>query len=56
MLQQVFKESDWLSKITIEDKRAITPLLHEHINPYGIFVLDLSSRLAINHPALKEAA
>lgn len=56
MLQQVFKESSWLSKITIEDKRAITPLLHEHINPYGIFILDLSSRLAINHPALREAA
>ena len=40
----------------IEDKRAITPLLHEHINPYGVFVLDLNSRLAIKHPSLKEAA
>jgi len=56
MLQQIFKESNWLSKITIEDKRAITPLLHEHINPYGVFVLDLNSRLAIKHPSLKEAA
>lgn len=56
MLQQIFKESNWLPKITIEDKRAITPLLHEHINPYGVFVLDLNSRLAIKHPALKEAA
>jgi len=56
MLQQIFKESNWLPKISIEDKRAITPLLHEHINPYGVFVLDLNSRIAIKHPALKEAA
>ena len=56
MLQQVIKESDWLPKMTIEDKRAITPLLHEHINPYGLFIIDLNSRLAVKHPTLKLAA
>lgn len=58
MLQQVFDESNWLAKVTLEDKRAITPLLHEHINPYGLFILNLDTRLAINHPnyTLKEAA
>jgi TnpA family transposase len=56
MLQQVIKGSDWLSKMTLEDKRAITPLLHEHINPYGTFILDLEKRLAIHHPKRKEAA
>ncbi len=50
MLQQVLQESDWISKMTLEDKRAITPLLCEHINPYGVFVLDLKKRLAINDP------
>lgn len=28
MLQQVIKESHWPDKIALEDKQAITPLLH----------------------------
>ena len=56
MLQQVIKESNWLDKMALEDKRAITPLLHEHLNPYGVFLLNLDTRLAVNHPTLKEAA
>ena len=56
MLQHVLKESGWIDKLTIEDKRAITPLLHEHINPYGLFLIDLSTRLNINAPDIKEAA
>lgn len=51
MLQQILVESTrWLERMTDEDKRAITPLLSEHINPYGIFLLDLNKRLPINHP------
>jgi len=55
MLQQVLIESGWLDKMTLEDKRAITPLLSEHINPYGVFLLDLNKRLPINHPLLQAA-
>ena len=50
MLQRILVESRWLERMTDEDKRAITPLLSEHINPYGIFLLDLNKRLPINHP------
>ncbi|MBT5419507.1 MAG: Tn3 family transposase, partial [Candidatus Cloacimonetes bacterium] len=56
MLQQVIHESHWLPRLTLEDKRAITPLLHKHINPYGLFLLDLSTRLPINHSTFIEAA
>jgi len=56
MLQQIIKESNWLDKMTIEDKRATTPLLHEHLNPYGVFLLNLDTRLAVNHPDFKEVA
>ena len=56
MVQQLLAESKVLKKLTIEEKRAITPLLHEHINPYGIFPLDLETRLPINHPYYKEVA
>ncbi|HAU0368096.1 TPA: Tn3 family transposase [Legionella pneumophila] len=56
MLQQVIKESNWLDKMALEDKRAITPLLHEHLNPYGVFLLNLETRLAVHHPIINEAA
>jgi len=33
--------------MTNEDWRALSPLMHHHINPYGEFKLDLSHRLAL---------
>ena len=48
LLQQILIESNWLSRMTIEDKRAISPLINEHINPYGEFPLDMDQRLKIN--------
>ena len=45
MLQQVLTEHNLIDKLTPEDKRALTPLIYEHINPYGMFPLDLTSRL-----------
>ena len=57
MLQQIIQESNWLSRMAVEDKRAITPLLSEHINPYGLFILNLNERLSLKHPQIiKKAA
>jgi TnpA family transposase len=39
--------SAWEAKFKQEDKRALTPLIHVHINPYGMFPLDLNKRLAV---------
>jgi len=50
MLQQVFTEPTWLTAMTPEDFRALTPLIYHHVNPYGIFELDLDKRLAIGQP------
>jgi len=36
-----------MNKLTSEDKRALTPLIHAHINPYGLFSLDFDQRLII---------
>jgi len=47
MLQSVLAHSQWKNKLTSEDKRAITPLLYEHINPYGLFPLDLTHRIRL---------
>jgi hypothetical protein len=47
MIQRVFTAPSWTEPLTAEDRRAITPLLWGHINPYGLFRLDLNTRLAI---------
>ena len=41
MLQTILQTSEWKNRLTFEDKRALTPLMHSHINPYGIFFLDM---------------
>ena len=45
MLHSVLKRSEWQNVLTIEDKRDLTPLIHEHINPYGIFLLDMKRKI-----------
>jgi hypothetical protein len=32
----------------IEDLRAVTPLIYGHVNPYGIFRLDMNARIPID--------
>ena len=34
-----------MGKLTKEDKRAITPLIYEYVNPYGLFPLDMNEHL-----------
>ena len=33
--------------LTFEDKRGITPLIYSHINPYGVFELDMNKRILL---------
>jgi TnpA family transposase len=47
MIQQTLAQPDWASRLTGADRRAITPLIWEHINPYGRFDLDMTARLAL---------
>jgi len=47
MLQQVLTKPYWYKHMTTADLRALTPLIYAHINPYGIFKLDLEQRIAI---------
>jgi TnpA family transposase len=41
LLQQTIDKHQWLDRLKAEDLRALTPLFYEHINPYGLFELDL---------------
>ena len=46
MIQSVLSQNHWDNKLTDTDKRAITPLLFGHVNPYGLFKLDMKERIA----------
>jgi TnpA family transposase len=35
MIQQVLRDPRWRERMTVEDHRALTPLIYAHINPYG---------------------
>jgi TnpA family transposase len=47
MIQQVLAEPTWFDRMTAPDWRALSPLLHNHINPYGIFRLDMDRRIPL---------
>jgi TnpA family transposase len=47
MLQQVLAQPHWERKLTPRDLSALTPLIWEHVNPYGRFELDMNARLPL---------
>ena len=48
MLQSVLSHPQWEGKLEKEDKRAITALFYEHVNPYGLILIDLNQRIPID--------
>ena len=50
MFQHVLIENGWLDRMTPEDLRALTPLIYNHVNPYGTFRLDMAARLSLLQP------
>ena len=48
LIQEILSDPSWRNKLTPEDYRALSPLIHSHFNPYGTFILDLAKRLMIN--------
>ena len=47
MLQEVLAQPHWQGRLTENDRRALTPLIWEHVNPYGRFELDMTTRLSL---------
>jgi len=47
MLQQTLAQPQWVGKLGPRDIRALTPLIWEHVNPYGRFELDMNARLPL---------
>jgi TnpA family transposase len=50
MLQRVLREAAWETRLTVEDLRALTPLIYGHVSPYGHFRLDMQTRLDLEPP------
>jgi TnpA family transposase len=48
MLQQVLAQPHWRGRLGPRDLRALTPLIWEHVNPYGRFELDMDARLPLD--------
>ena len=51
MIQQVLAEPEWRNQLTPVDRRALSPLKWQHINPYGTFTLNMRERLALERAA-----
>lgn len=54
IIQEVLSDNTLKDKLTAEDKRALSPLIHSHINPYGLFPLDLTERIIIEIQKIKK--
>lgn len=48
IVQRVLSRPHWRDQLSPEDLRALTPLIWEHVNPYGTYQLDLDTRLALD--------
>jgi len=47
MIQQVLAEPEWQGRLTAVDRRALSPLKWQHVNPYGTFTLNMLERLPL---------
>ncbi|MBA4319780.1 MAG: Tn3 family transposase, partial [Flavobacterium sp.] len=48
LVEELLQDPYWINQLSKEDYRALTALFYLHINPYGIFELDLLKRLRIH--------
>lgn len=48
MIQDVLGDQAWRAKMTTRNMAALNLLPHSHINPYGVFDLDMNTRLPLS--------
>lgn len=56
LVQNVLSDPKWHSVLTKEDLRALSPLFHAHINPYGLVALNMNRRMNIENVYVERAA
>jgi hypothetical protein len=47
MIQDLLSEAPWEGQLGPEDLRALTPFMYHLVNPYGRFILDMTTRLPL---------
>jgi TnpA family transposase len=47
MAQEVLAEPAWRQRMAEADWRGLTPLFYGHVNPYGVFELDMEERIPL---------
>lgn len=52
MAQEVLTEPAWQQRMTVADWRGLTPLFYGHVNPYGLFNLDMEARIPLTTPIM----
>ena len=52
LIQRVLADPAWMERLTVEDLRALTPLIYANVNPYGEIRLDMTRRLLIGDEAV----
>jgi len=50
LIQNVLSSPSWQIRLTVNDSRALNTIMHGHLNPYGLFELDMFSRINIDTP------
>lgn len=50
MFQAVLAEKEWMVRMADEDFRALTPLIHYHVNRHCTFELDMTKPLPLDAP------
>ena len=50
MIQRVLGEPIWAGRMGVPERRGLTPLAWGHVNPYGLFRLDMTTRLPLDLP------
>jgi TnpA family transposase len=48
LVQRVLEDPAWASRLTVEDRRGLSPLFWTHVNPYGKFSLDTEKHLDLD--------
>ncbi|HJX09816.1 MAG TPA: Tn3 family transposase [Candidatus Binatia bacterium] len=54
MIQRILAQDHWQNSLSEADRRALSPLIYGHINPYGRFELDMNARLPIDDTVAAE--
>ena len=52
MIQRVLGEPIWVERMGAAERRGLTPLTWGHVNPYGAFRLDMTTRLPLDLPSM----